>query len=156
MICRHYKLKVSGKKDELVERVRKFLQYSQLAIILQSKIKRRFTYEWLKLHGLGLFDRSICVNDSDIMGDDLIDIKYSNFFSFTDQGFTYGFDILTFREMILKTKRNRITRKRIVINPYTRDEIEDNVISDFYKLLKYTKYLFSKNNNYNNEIIAIM
>lgn len=144
MICRHYKLKVSGKKDELVERVRKFLHYSHLAIILQSKVKRRFTHEWLKLHGIGLFDRSICVNDSDIMGDDLIDIKYTNFFSFTDQGFTYGFDILTFKEMILKTKKDRITRERKVINPYTRDEIEDNVISDFYKLLKYTKCLFSK------------
>lgn len=152
-ICRHYKLKVSGKKQELVERARNFLQYSAIAIILQSKIKRRFTHEWLKLHGLGLFDRTICVNDSDIMGDDLTDIEYNNFFSFTDQGFTYGFDISTFREIILKTKRDKITRERKVINPYTRDEIEDNVISDFYKLLKYTKYLFSKNNNYNNESI---
>jgi hypothetical protein len=150
-ICRHYKLKVSGKKEELVERARKYLQHSAVAIILQSKIKRTFTYEWLKLHGLGLFDRSICVNDTDIMGDDLTDIKYTNFFSFTDQGFTYGFDISTFKEMILKTKKDRITRERKVINPYTRDEIEFNVISDFYKLLKYTKHLFSKSNNYNNE-----
>ena len=145
-ICRHYKLKVSGKKQELVERARKYLKHSAVAIILQSKIKRRFTHEWLKLHGLGLFDRSVCVNDSDIMGDDLTDIKYNKFFSFTDQGFTYGFDISTFKEIILKSKRDRITRERKVINPYTRDEIEDNIISDFYKLLKYTKYLFSKNN----------
>ena len=150
-ICRNYKLKVSGKKEELVKRIKDYLYHSSLARILQSKIKRSLSQEWIKLHGLGLFNRSDCVNESDIMGDDLVDIPYQNFFSFTEEGFTYGFDISTFEDIVKKTKKRR-TRENIikgiydnVENPYTRNVIDKDVIKNYKKMKKYTKILLHNN-----------
>lgn len=150
-ICRKYRLKVSGKKEELVKRIKDYLYHSSLARILQSKIKRTLSQEWIKLHGLGLFNRSNCVNESDIMGDDLVDIPYQNFFSFTEEGFIYGFDISTFEDIVKKTKKRR-TRENInkgiydnVENPYTRNVIDKDVIKNYKKMKKYTKLLLHNN-----------
>lgn len=145
-ICRKYKLRLSGKKEELVERVRYYLKGSCSAVILQGCCKRLLAHKWLGHHGPALLDRSICVNDSDIMGEDITDIPLDQFFSFTEQGFTYGFDIATFFSILQQAANNRrnYRRNEIPKNPYTRDPIDSETMDEFTNLVRYSS-IFSRN-----------
>lgn len=147
IVCRYYNLKLVGNKSDLIERIIEV--YSEKLKIkikdtqpsvefLQYKIKRALAAKWFTLHGPAISNRSICVNDMDIMGQDLTDIPMDQFYSFTDQGFTYGFDIATF-ESIKKQDTDRYGRKVSPINPYTRDILPDEVLNDYESLLTYSK-----------------
>lgn len=132
-ICRFYKLRIGGKKDELLQRIKTFFEHKKAMNTLQTAIKRTVTRRWFDLHGPAVFKRDMCVNDMDLMGVDLVDIPLDQFFSFTEQGFTYGFDIASFTSLLMEA-RNHIHRCNPK-NPYTRDEIDIENIKDYRDLL---------------------
>lgn len=129
-VCREFKLRVMGKKGELVERIVNNYERMLAGIVLHTRLKRALAVEWMSLHGPALFDKKSCVNDMDLMGEDVVDIPLDQFFSFADSGFKYAFDIATFGSLIV----DGCDRKRI-INPYTRDPLTVDVIRDYKQLL---------------------
>lgn len=133
-ICRHHRVMVTGNKTILYDRIKTYFKSVKALINIQSCMRRMNAQTMIKLHGPALHNRSICVNDMDIMGTDLIDIPMDYFYSFTDQGFTYGFDVVSFMKLIQDNKSSKKTK-----NPYTRDNIDEVIISEFYQLLRQMK-----------------
>ena len=128
-VCRSLKLRVTGKKMELVERIMQHHSKCIAGDLLQYKCKRAIVSRWLRLHGPALCDRKSCVNDMDLMGDDVEDIPMDQLFSFQESGFVYAFDIATFSSIIVKGFPRRTT------NPYTREPIPIEVLKEYKRLL---------------------
>ena len=137
-ICKTNNIKISGNKDELNKRCYNFLYFSFYIIKLQSFARLYFINNYIKLHGKGFRQKSICVNDTDFGTlDNLVDIPYSQFFSFTDDtDHTYGFDKQSIYNLYFKKKKvNNLE------NPYTTKIIDKNVYYDIIKFIKYSKLL---------------
>jgi len=153
-ISKHYKLKISGNKKELILRIYTFLQFS-FHIIKIQKIFRGFLQRKLNnLYGPAFKNRSLCTNETDfITMDDLKDIPCCNFFSYKDNdGFIYGFDIVSLYNLIKNTQQKHINNK-IIQNPYNRNDIPVNIINNLEKVININKALKHKLNlDLNNEI----
>jgi len=136
-ICKYYKLKVSGNKDEKIHRIYNYLKYSNFATKIQ-KIYRGFLIKKLfKIKGINL--RKNCVNETDFLTfQNVKDIKVDQLFCFRDtDGINYAFDIYSLYNLISKTKDENGRVK----NPYTRSLLHyKNVI---YKL-NYSIFLAKK------------
>ena len=140
-IAKSYKLKISGTKQEVVTRITTFLK-SSIAILKIQKVFRG----WLQrncniLHGPAYKCREICTNETDFLsGDELKLITNNQFFSYTDiDNFTYGFDIISLYNLILKSKDGMMGQG--VKNPYNRNIIGSSIINNFNKLLRISKAL---------------
>jgi hypothetical protein len=134
-ICKSYKLRITGKKIDLVERLYQFLKSYKYVIKIQ-KVFRGFLYrKIIQLKGDGYFDRSKCVNETDFLSmDELKLISPLQFFSYTEyDGKIYGFNILSIFNLINKEKNKQ------PINPYTRNIISDKVVNDVYKIICLSK-----------------
>ena len=138
-ICKYYKLKQTGNKNELWDRIYNYLKSSINIIRLQALWRGSLIRKWLRLHGPAWNNRKICVNDQDFLSfEDLIDLKIDQFFSFKDKdNFVYGFDIISIYNLI-KTTDKRSTKNKI-LNPYNRNEIDNSVIRDLNKLIRVSK-----------------
>jgi len=134
-ICKSYKLKITGKKVDLVERLYQFLKSYKYVVKIQ-KVFRGCLYRKInQLKGEGLFDRNKCVNETDFLSmDELKLIPPLQFFSYTEyDGKIYGFNILSIFNLINKEKNKQ------PINPYTRNIIADKVVNDVYKVICLSK-----------------
>ena len=81
-ICKHYKLKKTGNKDELISRIYIFLYNSHNIIKIQKLWKKYILIKYNKLRGPAIFNRKKCVNETDFYTlDDLKDIPYKQFYS---------------------------------------------------------------------------
>jgi hypothetical protein len=138
MIAKHHELKFSGNKNELTTRIYSFLMLSSHAVKIQKIVRRRMVKKYHSFHGPASKDRSLCTNDIDFLsGERLMDIPYSQFFSFSDDdGFIYGFDILSLYNLILKSNKEKVVK-----NPYNRNVISEKVIKDMKSLIKMSKFL---------------
>ena len=94
-------LKISGNKKELIKRVWNYLRYSKYASIIQ-KIWRGFIIR----ESLSTSKIKNCVNSTDfLLLDELSNISPQQVFCFKDEdGFTYGFHVKSFHNLILKNK----------------------------------------------------
>lgn len=133
-ICKTYKLKLSGNKDELKMRIYNFLLQSSKIIKLQNLWKKYLLRQCNVLKGPALFKRKFCVNSIDFFTmDETCDIPYEQFFSFKDNsGQIYAFDILSLYNLFDKTKAH--TR-----NPYNRQVFSEKIKKNFFKLLNISK-----------------
>ena len=143
---KHYKLKISGNKDELITRLYNFLKWSYKIVQIQ-KIYRGFlqrTYN--TYHGPAYLNRSLCTNTTDFMTmDNIKEIPFSQFFSYEDiDKFIYGFDIISLYNLTLKSVNGNysggIFIKKIK-NPYNRNDIPENVIKNIKKFVNISKIL---------------
>lgn len=144
-ICRFYKLKVTGKKQILIDRIYKYLKHSFYVIKIQKLYRGYLIRHYLNLHGsvYKYKDRHKCVNDTDFLSlEDIKEIQLKDFFSFEEMGFIYGFHIESIYNLIKKSGHN-------TLNPYTRREINKNTIDNIKKLRRYNILL--KMNNVNEE-----
>lgn len=126
-IVKFYRLRISGSKPELIERIETLFQKCSQANIIQKWFRRHLVKRSFLLRGEGFYDRTICVNDSDFYTLEPlkeIDVKY--FFTFTSGKFTYGCNIISLIHLI--------KNKKIVKNPYNRENISIEVIKDIFKL----------------------
>ena len=125
-----YKIRSSGKKQEIIDRIKTFFVQTKASIIIQKSFRSWICRYIIKLRGKALHNRKMCVNDTDFCTmEPLQEIENDYFYSFTDDNkFTYGFNITSLIEML---KRNNKS------NPYTRatwSDIRINEITSLYNL----------------------
>uniref|UniRef100_A0A6C0DRQ4 SAP domain-containing protein n=1 Tax=viral metagenome TaxID=1070528 RepID=A0A6C0DRQ4_9ZZZZ len=133
---KHYKLRLSGSKKEVIVRIYCFLRLSYYATKIQKVLRGRIQRRYNFLHGPALTKREICTNKTDFFTmEDLNEISYSQFISYKDvDDFIYGFDIISLYNLIQKSGKD-------VKNPYNRMNIPKNVIVNMKTLLRLGKLL---------------
>jgi hypothetical protein len=135
-ISKFYKLKISFKKDVLIDNIKKmFLQRENITNI--QKIFRGWLVRlWCKSHGPELKNRN-CVNDVDFLTmENIRTIEPSYFFSYRDENekYSYGFNVLSFYHLVKNSKKE-------VFNPYNRKNIDDRILNQMDKMLRLSKIL---------------
>ena len=135
-MCKHYKLKISGNKNELKKRISDYLVHSVQAITIQKIIRGYIVREYIKTHGPALFKKNECVNNTDFLTlDDLSDIPFSQFYSFRDKDdFLYGFDICSIYNLWKISKEN-------TKNPYNRNPFPENTFNNMKRMYKFGKLI---------------
>ncbi len=133
-LCKHYKLKTTGKKDILLNNLYKFLYGSFFSVKIQKLTRGYLLRKWLYLHGPAVINRKICTNESDFFTmENISSIPLNQFFSFKDEdNFIYGFNILSLNTLI---KKSNDSSK----NPYNRKNITLNIRNKLNKLIMLTK-----------------
>ena len=130
-MMKYYKLKSSGKKEILIARIFSYLYLSKHLLKIQKICRHHLGKKYVTSHGPAYLNRSLCVNAIDFLTmDDLVDIIPTQFFSYEDQDkFIYGFDIVSFHNLIKKSERNE------VLNPFTKSKISSSVIHRFRRMV---------------------
>ena len=129
-IAKHFSLKISGTKQELTNRIYNYMHSYEHA----SKIQRVFRkYLSNKYRSIIRFRNT--VNDADFLTmEKMEDICKPQFFSFEDKdGFIYGFDVMSFYQLVFVNK--------ITTNPYTRTTFQPETINTFHQLIRITNCL---------------
>lgn len=127
---RKYKLKLSGNKSDLLNRLTTHFNCTTHAIKIQSIFRRWLVIQMNMLRGPAYNHIDICINDSDFSTlEPLTEIPKSNFYSLTDKNnFTYGFNISSLIEL-LKHNYN-------ACNPYNREKFNNKTRNDIITLYK--------------------
>lgn len=135
-MCRFYKQKISGNKNDLIFLMFNYLKYSYYAEKIQKIFKGYVVRNFFTLKGPGFSNRSICVNDRDFLTfDSMKDIKNAQFFSYRDtDNFVYGFDICSIYNMLNEYDKN----------PYNRNNFPKNLRNNVVTLIKLSKLLKMK------------
>jgi hypothetical protein len=135
-ITKHYKLKVSGNKKELVNRIYIYLKLSEVIIKVQKVFRGNLQRKYDALHGPAFKNRALCTNDSDFLtGESFKSMDFSQFFSYKDEdGFIYGFDVISLFNLIMKSGK-------VVKNPYNRNDISKLVIQNMRNMIRYSRIL---------------
>jgi hypothetical protein len=138
-LCVHHKLRKTGNKEELINRIYNYLKYSLYAIKIQKVYKGRILRSYLKYTGPAIRNRNICINDTDFATLEPINkIPYNQFYSFYDKEMNvYGCDIISLSELLSNTNTSNI--EKAVLNPYNREPIEKSSINEFTRYLKFAK-----------------
>ena len=134
LIAKNYKLKITGNKSQLVQRIYSFLFLSNSIVKLQKIIRGFLQRKYINYHGPAFKKRSLCTNTFDFLSMDKIsDIPSEQFFSFKDDdGFIYGFDLLSLYNLIYKCNG-------AIKNPFNTKPISLKVIEDLRTLLRLSR-----------------
>lgn len=134
--AKHYKIKVSGNKNELLLRLYSFLYFSSFIIKIQSSFRRMIVKKYKLLHGPASMNRKICNNSSDfITMEPVEEINFHQFLSYKDDdGFIYGFDITSLHNLYFKGQQE-------MKNPYNRNLFPESVIKTIKMILKVSRIL---------------
>lgn len=134
LFAKAYKLKISGNKNQLLSRIYSFLFLSQSAIKIQKIIRGCLQRKYTKLHGPAFTNKTLCTNAFDFLSmEPLTEISNEQFFSFKDDdGFIYGFDILSLYNLIYKSNG-------VVKNPFNTKQIGSKVIEQFRSLIRLSR-----------------
>tara|TARA_B100000123_G_C25726918_1_gene427362 strand:- start:21 stop:1025 length:1005 start_codon:yes stop_codon:yes gene_type:complete len=134
-ISKANKLKISGTKKVLIERISEFFCRIKNIIKIQSILRMYLVKMAKDMKGPGLMDRKLCLNDTDFYTlEPLNNINYFDFFSYKDEkNFIWGFDINSIMIMIKKPGN--------VKNPYNRSIIGFNVLKKASIISKLNKYV---------------
>jgi hypothetical protein len=142
-IAKFYKLKLSGNKKELLNRIFVFLHLSSYIIKIQKLFRGVLFRRFLSLFGPALKNRTLCTNDMDFVTmDSLNDLPLAQFFSYKDiDGFVYGFDISSIYNLIFKKNDHFNDYKIGGINPYNRNKIPSFVMINLKMIIRIGKIL---------------
>jgi hypothetical protein len=134
LIAKNYKLKITGNKSQLVQRIYSFLFLSNSIVKLQKVIRGFLQRKYINYHGPAFKNRSLCSNAFDFLSMDKIsEIPSKQFFSFKDDdGFIYGFDLLSLYNLIYKCNG-------AIKNPFNTKPINSKVIEDLRTLLRLSR-----------------
>ena len=144
-ICKNYKLKVSGNKDEKIYRIYNYLKYSYYTVKIQRIYRGFLVKKLFKLKGLELRDK--CINDTDFLTfENIKKIPFDQLFCFKDtDGFNYAFDVYSLYNLIMKTK----DQNGRVKNPYTRNLLHyKNVIHKLNASIMLAKKIMKRDIKY--------
>jgi hypothetical protein len=133
-IASENKLNISGNKLTLLTRVYIFFHLKSNSIIIQKYVRGYLYRKYIRLHGPGFKNKSVCNNNFDISTmDELTNVPYNQYFSYKDiDNFIYGFDILSFYNLI---------KTETIINPFNKNKIPKDEILNFCYLIKFSKLL---------------
>jgi hypothetical protein len=131
-----HKLKQSGNKNELLNRLHNYLRLSFYIIKIQKVYRGRLQRIYNSLHGPAYKTRDICTNANDFFTmDELSEIPNNLFFSYKDvDNFVYGFDVISLYNLIFKS--GTVTK-----NPYNRNEIPNEVICNLKSFIRISRIL---------------
>jgi len=134
--AKHYKLKLSGNKNELLTRVYSYLHLSSFIIKIQKNFRRFLVKKYKDLHGPASINRKICNNSYDfITMEPVEEINFHQFLSYKDEdGFIYGFDITSLHNLYFKCSKE-------MKNPYNRNLFPESVIKLIKSMLRFSKIL---------------
>lgn len=120
--CKTYKLKVSGNKDVLFERLHNFFLRLHACIKIQSLLRMHFSNTFVNSRGPALKNRDLCNNNTDFVTlEPLKEIPIEQFFSFKDDNnFIYGFNLISLMQNMKKTKNFENPYNRSVFNKETK------------------------------------
>ena len=134
-ICRFYKLKKTGNKNDLIEKIYHHLKYSSYIVKIQKIIRGNFMRKYIQNAGpaFKMRQRGTCVNDTDFATlEPIVDIPYNQFFSFLDnQGNVYGCDVISFYSLLHNRTKIDIFRNKEIVNPYNRKPIGEDILNKF-------------------------
>ena len=148
-ISKHYKLSTGGNKEYLRKRLFNFLYYSYNIIIVQKYVRYFLTKKYIKVHGPGFYNRSLCSNDVDFCTlDSLNNISYNQFISFKDSNsHIYGFDIKSLYNLFIKSgnakkaSNNTNSNSSNVQNPFTNVCFSHSIFEQLLEYIRLTKLL---------------
>jgi hypothetical protein len=131
-VCRKYKLRVSGKKQILIDRIKLLFKKIDNVITIQKRVRLYNVKTIYRLKGPAIHNRNICVNNTDpVLLEPIENIQFELFYSYTDDNDkVYGFNIYSLICMI-KSKQHSINP---ILNPYTRENINQNHIKNIITL----------------------
>ena len=102
LICTQYNILKTGKKDELVNKIYKYLYLSNKILNIQKVARLYLVNLYKKHHGPAYLDKSLCVNETDFIRKES---EKPQFFSYKDNdGMIYGFNVSSLYEYIFKKK----------------------------------------------------
>ncbi len=129
--AKHYKLKMTGNKQELAQRVFSYLCLSAHAVKIQTAFRGALARKYRSLHGPAARNRKLCTNADDFISMEPIeDIHLRQFISYEDaDGFVYGFDISSLHNLFQKSGNQ-------IRNPYNRQIFPANIIEDTMVLIR--------------------
>lgn len=135
-IAKHYNLKQSGNKIEVLNRMYNYLCISHYVVKIQKNARRYLVRAYVKMHGPAAFHRSLCNNLTDFVSMEPVEeIDFHQFMSYKDiDDFIYGFDILSLRNLFLKSSGE-------VKNPYNRNIVPKHVIKNLCRIIRFGKIL---------------
>jgi hypothetical protein len=134
--AKHYKLKLSGNKPQLMSRIYSFLYFSSFIIKIQKVFRRFLVAKYKTLHGPAIMNRKMCTNSDDFVTmEPLEEINFHQFISYKDiDGFIYGFDITSLHNLFLKSSDE-------IKNPYNRNLIPEFVFKNIRGLIRLGRIL---------------
>jgi hypothetical protein len=134
--AKHYKLKLSGNKSELLIRVYSYLHFSSFIIKIQKNFRRLLVRKYKALHGPASTNRKLCNNSYDFITMEPVDeINFHQFLSYKDEdGFVYGFDITSLHNLYFKSSKE-------MRNPYNRNLFSDSIVKVIKSMLRLSKIL---------------
>jgi hypothetical protein len=116
--AKQHKLKISGNKNELLQRLFVHMKISKDANVIQKLFRGYIQRKLNALHGPAAMtkNRGLCNNHEDFLtGEAIQTLPYDQFYSYKDtDGFIYGFDILSIYNLIHKSEKEPE-------NPYNRN-----------------------------------
>ena len=120
-LCTYYKVKKTGKKIDLINRLYIYLKRSNFALIIQNCFRKHLRKIYIKSGGPGVRNRHLCRNDTDFYTlEETASIPEAQFYSISDNnGNIFGFDMMSIYQLI-QSCRGRNEDKPI-LNPYTRE-----------------------------------
>ena len=153
-ICKNYKLKVSGNKTILKERIYKYLYESFFCVKIQKNIRKFLIKKYFNLIGPGI-NYKLCRNDTDFFTlENLNEIDIFNFFTIQgEDNNIWGFNIISIYNLFLKCNSKS---NEEVLNPYTREKIQPKgkIFDKIKTLIRMSKiYTTGINVTINNEEI---
>jgi len=139
VFAKHYKIKVTGNKKDLIIRIYCFLTLSIHAKKIQKIFRGYLQRNCNSIRGPAFKNKSLCTNGMDFFTmDDISLIPYTHFFSYKDKdGFIYGFDIISLHNLVKNNKKDFIS----TTNPFNRNVIPDEIISKMKSLLRLNRIL---------------
>jgi hypothetical protein len=131
-IAKQHNLLVGGTKPILIERIGTYFDKTAKVIRVQAFFRGWVVRLSIKLRGLALKNRKLCVNDTDFVSmEPLNEISTEYFYSYKDsKEFVYGFNIASLIQLMKQTSK--------VTNPYNREKIANKTIDDIKKLYRLT------------------
>ena len=138
IIAKNYKLKISGNKNQLINRIYSHLYLSSFIIKIQKLFRGFLVKKYIQLHGPALVNRNLCNNSDDFVTlEPLNEIEFTQFMSYKDiDGFIYGFNISSLYNTFFKMKTNNSQQ-----NPYNRNNIPEDVFKTIKTLIRLGKIL---------------
>jgi hypothetical protein len=135
-ICRHYKQKLSGNKNEIQNRLFFFMLRSCDANIIQRVWRKHIIKKYHRLRGPASVRRELCVNDTDFCSmESLTDISYAQFFSYKDiDDKIYGFDLTSLFTLLSKGNLN-------TTNPYNRKIFPRSIRKNINSILRLARII---------------
>jgi len=148
-ICKYYKQKVSGNKNEKIYRLYNYLKYSNYATNIQKVIRGFLARRLFKIKDLENLCK--CVNDTDFLTleeiknidlKQLIVIKQDNG---DNRVFYYAFNILSLWNLI---ENARLEKKKTIENPFTREQMNYKILQKKGRLIfRLTKAVYGEKIN---------